>query len=110
MQDKMRPVHPGEILREDVLAPLGMSARQFASVLGVPANRVSQILAAERAVTADTALRIARLLGGTPDFWLRLQVRYDLKMQQTVAGSEIAREVKPLSRKVLAAAGAGLDA
>jgi addiction module HigA family antidote len=110
MQEKMRPVHPGEVLREDVLAPLGMSARQFAATLGVPANRVSQILAGERAVTADTALRLGRLLGSKPDFWLRLQARYDLKTQQGVAGVEIAREVKPLSRKVLAAAGAGLDA
>lgn len=110
MQDKMRPVHPGEILREDVLAPLGMSARQFASALGVPANRISQILAAKRAVTADTALRIARLLGSTPDFWLRLQVRYDLKTQQNVAGAEITRAVRPLSSKVLAAATAGLGA
>ncbi len=64
MQDKMRPVHPGEIFREDVLAPLGMSARQFALAIGVPANRVSQILASDRAVTADTALRIARLRPG----------------------------------------------
>ncbi|HVA28749.1 MAG TPA: HigA family addiction module antitoxin [Candidatus Baltobacteraceae bacterium] len=104
MQDKMRPVHPGEILRDDVLVPLGMSARQFALALGVPANRVSQILASERAVTADTALRIARLLGSTPEFWLRLQTRYDLKMQQDVAGVEIARKVRPLSRKVLTAA------
>ncbi len=68
--DKMRPVHPGEILRDDVLAPLGMSARQFALALGVPANRISQILATERAVTADTALRLGRLLGSKPDFWL----------------------------------------
>ena len=110
MQDKMRPVHPGEILREDVLAPLGMSARQFALALGVPANRVSQILASDRAVTADTALRIARLLGGTPEFWLRLQARYDLKTQQSVAGAKITRQVRPLSRKVLAAACAGIDA
>jgi addiction module HigA family antidote len=110
MQDKMRPVHPGEILREDVLAPLGMSARQFASALGVPANRVSQILASERAVTADTALRLGRLLGSKPEFWLRLQARYDLKTQQGVAGAEIAREVKPFSRKMLVAAGASVDA
>lgn len=109
MRDKMRPVHPGEILREDVLAPLGMSARQFALALGVPANRVSQILASERAITADTALRLGRLLASKPDFWLRLQARYDLKTQEGVASAKIAREVKPLSRKVLAAAGASMN-
>ena len=79
LENKMRPVHPGEILRDDVLAPLGMSARAFAEHLGVPSNRVSQILAGERAVTADTALRIARLLGTTAAYWLALQALYDLK-------------------------------
>jgi antitoxin HigA-1 len=91
----MRPVHPGELLREDVLKPLGMSARQFASLLDVPTNRVTQILNEKRAVTADTALRIARLLGSTPEYWLRLQARYDLRTQEKLVGKEIAKRVRP---------------
>ncbi|MHB8177941.1 MAG: HigA family addiction module antitoxin [Vulcanimicrobiaceae bacterium] len=104
LENKMRPVHPGEILRDDVLAPLGMSARAFAEHLGVPSNRVSQILAGERAVTADTALRIARLLGTTAAYWLALQAQYDLKTQQRENGATITRSVKPLPEKTLVAA------
>lgn len=104
LENKMRPVHPGEILRDDVLAPLGMSARAFAERLGVPSNRVSQILAGERAVSADTALRIARLLGTTAAYWLALQAQYDLKTQQLDNGATITRSVKPLPEKVLVAA------
>ncbi|HVA28258.1 MAG TPA: HigA family addiction module antitoxin [Candidatus Baltobacteraceae bacterium] len=92
----MRPVHPGELLREDVLKPLQMSARQFAALLDVPTNRVTQILNERRAITADTALRIARLLGSTPEYWLRLQVRYDLQTQANLTGKEIARRVRPI--------------
>jgi antitoxin HigA-1 len=92
----MRPVHPGEILREDVVKPLGMSARQFASLLDVPTNRVTQILNERRAITADTALRIARLLGSTPEYWLRLQARYDLQTQAKLTGKEIQKRVRPI--------------
>jgi antitoxin HigA-1 len=92
----MRPVHPGEILREDVLKPLGMSARQFASLLDVPTNRVTQILNERRAITANTALRIARLLGSTPEYWLRLQIRYDLQTQAKLSGKEIQKRVRPI--------------
>jgi antitoxin HigA-1 len=92
----MRPVYPGELLREDVLKPLGMSARQFAALLDVPTNRVTQILNEKRSVTADTALRIARLLGSTPEYWLRLQARYDLRTQEKLVGKEIAKRVRPL--------------
>jgi antitoxin HigA-1 len=83
-------------LREDVLKPLGMSARQFASLLDVPTNRVTQIINERRTITADTALRIARLLGSTPEYWLRLQVRYDLQTQAKLTGKEIQKRIRPI--------------
>ena len=89
------PVHPGEVIGEDILAELGMSSRQLAEQLGVPANRMSEIVRGRRAITADTALRLARWLGGPADFWLDLQKRYDLETAQLVSGGEIERTVTP---------------
>ena len=77
--NKMRPVHPGEILRQDYLAPLGMSANRLAIELRVPVTRISKILNQERAVTPDTAIRLARYFGGDAQTWLNLQAAYDLK-------------------------------
>ena len=74
---RLRP-HPGEILREECLTPLGMSARQLASILGVPANRISDLVRERRAVSADTALRLAQHFGTTAQFWLNLQSSHDL--------------------------------
>ncbi|MFI4985829.1 MAG: HigA family addiction module antitoxin [Alphaproteobacteria bacterium] len=91
----MRPVHPGEILREDVLQELGLSANAFAKALGVPANRVTGILHGKRAVSADTAMRLARYLGSTPEFWLDLQTAYDLRVAEIETGAEIKRAVSP---------------
>ena len=79
-KNRMRPVHPGEILREEYLAPLGLSANALAEALGVPANRVSAIVAGKRAVTADTALRLARAVATSPEFWLNLQTAHDLAL------------------------------
>jgi antitoxin HigA-1 len=98
----MRAIHPGEILREDVLKPLDVSAKKFAEMIGVPPNRVSAIVNEERAITADTALRIARLLGMQPEYWMRLQARYDLQTQQAAAGKEISK-VRPLKDDDVAA-------
>ncbi|MGV1014366.1 MAG: HigA family addiction module antitoxin [Methyloceanibacter sp.] len=78
MAKLLPPVHPGEVLKEEFMAPLALSANKLARVLRVPANRISAIVSGERAVTADTALRLARALGTTPDFWLNLQKQYDL--------------------------------
>jgi addiction module HigA family antidote len=75
----MRPIHPGEVLQEEFLKPLEMSSRRLAESLGVPHNRISAIVAGERDVTADTALRLGRALGTTPEFWLNLQQAYDLR-------------------------------
>ena len=91
----MRPIHPGEILREDVLDELGMSANAFAQALGVPTNRITAILSGRRSVTADTALRLARYLGGDPEFWLTLQQTYDLRRAENASGKEIAATVSP---------------
>jgi addiction module HigA family antidote len=78
----MRPVHPGEILREEFLRPLDMSANALAQAIGVPANRISAILSGERGVTADTALRLARAFGTNPEFWLNLQQAYELRLAE----------------------------
>ncbi|HEX3345283.1 MAG TPA: HigA family addiction module antitoxin [Polyangiaceae bacterium] len=78
----MRPIHPGEILEEEFLKPLGLSSRKLADSLDVPPNRVSSIIAGERVVTADTALRLGRALGTTPQFWLNLQQTYDLRIAE----------------------------
>jgi len=91
-----KPIHPGEILSEDVLAELGMNANQVAEALGVPANRISEILRGRRSITADTALRLGRWLGSSPQFWMNLQRSCDLEVAALEHGDAIAREVKPL--------------
>lgn len=91
----MRPIHPGEILREEFMVPLGLSAYALAAALRVPAPRVNDIVRERRGVTPDTALRLARYFGTTPRFWLNLQVSYDLKVTQRDTGNRIAREVAP---------------
>jgi len=91
----MRPIHPGEILREDVLKELGLSANALAKALGVPANRVTGILHGKRAISADTAIRLARYLGSTAEFWLDLQTAYDLRVAEIERGAEIKRGVSP---------------
>jgi addiction module HigA family antidote len=93
--NKMRPIHPGEVLREEFLDPLGLSAHALAQALRVPAPRVNDIVRERRSVTPDTALRLARHLGTTPQFWLNLQASYDLKIAIREAGRKIAREVEP---------------
>jgi addiction module HigA family antidote len=91
----MRPVHPGEILREDYLVELDMSANALAKALKVPAPRINDIVRERRGVSADTALRLARYFDTTPQFWLNLQTAYDLRMAEAEAGKRIAREVMP---------------
>jgi addiction module HigA family antidote len=81
--NRMRPVHPGEILREDFLAPLAMSVNALANALGVPATRIHEIVKERRGVTADTAARLARYFGGDAASWLNLQAAYDLKVLPT---------------------------
>lgn len=90
----MRPVHPGEILREE-LEELGMSANALAKALAVPANRISAILKGQRGITADTALRLSRYLGTTPQLWLNLQEAFDLRVAEAAMGNDIAARVQP---------------
>ena len=92
----MRPIHPGEILREEFLAPLGMSANALALALRVPAPRINDVVRERRGVTPDTALRLARFFDTTAQFWLNLQTAYDLRQAENDVGSKIAKEVRPL--------------
>ncbi|MCD9005888.1 HigA family addiction module antidote protein [Luteimonas sp. XNQY3] len=91
----MRPIHPGEILREDFLVPLGMSASALATALRVPAPRVNDIVRERRAVTPDTALRLARYFGGDAQSWMHLQVAYDLRLAEIAAAKQIRKEILP---------------
>ena len=90
----MRPVHPGEILRDELQA-LGLSANALSKALGVPVNRITAILHGQRGVTANTALRLARYFGTTPQVWLNLQKTYELRRAEIAVGHRIAAGVKP---------------
>ena len=91
----MRPVHPGEVLREDYLVPLRMSANALAKALNVPAPRINDIVRERRGITADTAMRLARYFGGDARSWLNLQAAYDLRVAEIANAKRIAREVRP---------------
>jgi len=91
--NRMRPVHPGEVLREEFLAPLGMSAHALALELRVPAPWINEIVRQRRSVTPETALRLARYFGTTAQSWLNLQTSYDPKIAERQAGSKIAEEI-----------------
>ena len=93
MGNKMKPVHPGEILRED-LDEIGLSASALAKALGVPANRITSILNEQRSISGDTALRLARYFDTTPEFWMNLQTAYDIRRTMLESGREIERTVK----------------
>ncbi len=95
MPNKIAPVHPGEILREDVLKPLGMSVNRLAISLGVPATRMQEIVNGRRTISPDTALRLARFLGTTAEFWVNLQARYELEVAKDKFSAAIERTVQP---------------
>lgn len=90
-------MHPGEVLREEFLAPLGITMYRLAKDTGMPADRVGRLVKGTRSFTADTALRLARYFGTTPEFWMNLQARYDLEEARDEVGKAIEREVKPQS-------------
>ncbi|MCP1650934.1 HigA family addiction module antitoxin [Pseudomonas sp. LABIM340] len=94
-QNRMRPVHPGEILREEYLAPLEMSANALATALRVPATRIHEIVNERRSITADTALRLARYFGGDAQSWVNLQTAFDLRVAELESGQQIIDEIKP---------------
>jgi antitoxin HigA-1 len=91
---QLSPIHPGEVLLEDFMKPLGLSQYRVAKDIGVPALRISQIVHGRRAITADTALRLARYFGTGAAVWLRLQARYDLEVAAAKTAKRIDREVK----------------
>lgn len=93
---KMKPVHPGEILSEEFLKPLGLSQYRLAKDISVPPRRINEIVLEKRAVSADTALRLSRYFGTTPEFWLNLQTDYDLETASDKLGKRLTVEVKVL--------------
>ncbi len=95
-EERLPPIHPGEVLLEDFMKPLNLSQYRLAQDIGVPALRISQIVNRKRAVTADTALRLARYFGTSANVWMRLQARYDLERAEIELEERIQREVKVL--------------
>ena len=91
----MRPIHPGEILREEFMAPLGLSANALARAIHVTPARVNDIVRGRRGITGDTALRLARYFNTTPQFWLNLHTAFELRQAEIQTGEEIARQVTP---------------
>lgn len=91
----MRPVHPGEVLREDYLVPLNLSANALAKALNIPAPRINDVVRERRGMTADTAMRLARYFGGDARSWLNLQAAYDLRVAEIANAKRVEREVVP---------------
>ena len=97
IKNGMRPVHPGEVLREDFLRPVGMTANALAKALHVPAPRINDIVRERRGVSADTAMRLARYFGGDARSWLNLQAIYDLRLAEIANARKIEREIMPIA-------------
>jgi addiction module HigA family antidote len=91
----LKPVHPGEILLEEFLKPMNLSQNRLALDIGVPPRRINEIVLGKRSITADTALRLGRYFGMSPQFWLGLQMDYDLDIAEEILASRLDREVKP---------------
>jgi len=92
---RLPPIHPGEILSEEFLKPLGMSMNKLADELHVPANRITQIVEGRRSITGETALRLARYFGTSAEFWLGMQKDYDLQVARDEFEAEVKRQVQP---------------
>lgn len=97
MTDKLSPIHPGEVLLEEFIKPMNLSQNRLAIDIGVDARRINEIVLGKRAVTADTALRLSRFFGNSPQFWLGLQSQYDLDVAEDHLGKRLDREVRPLA-------------
>lgn len=95
-QNTLSAVHPGEILAEEFLKPMGLSQNKLALSIRVPAPRISEIVRGKRSMTADTALRLGRFFGMSPQFWMNLQTQYDLAIAMDNSSTEIEKEVQPL--------------
>ena len=105
MTKKLKPVHPGEILREEFMTPLGLTMNRMALDMRVPVTRITDIVNEKRAITADTALRLARYFKNSPAFWMNLQTRYDLEIAEDESAAKIERDVQPLETIVVGAPG-----
>jgi len=97
MTEMIPPVHPGEVLLEDYLIPMEISQNQLAQAMRVPPNRINEIVHGKRTITAETALRLARAIGTSPDFWLNLQTIYDLRVAKETYADIVEREVIPIA-------------
>ena len=97
MTDKLSPTHPGEVLLEEFIKPMNLSQNRLAIDIGVDTRRINEIVLGKRSVTADTALRLARYFGNSPQFWLGLQSQYDLDVTKDALGKRLDREVRPLA-------------
>jgi antitoxin HigA-1 len=100
MARKLKPVHPGEVLRVEFMEPLGLSMNRLALDLHVPVTRIAEIVHERRAITADTALRLGRFFENSPEFWLNLQARHDLEITRDKEQAKVEREVQPLKSAV----------
>src|SRR6202795_3299732 len=96
MTKKLKPVHPGEILREEFMLPLSLSMNRVALDLRVPVTRIADIVNERRGITADTALRLARYFNNSPSFWMNLQTRFDLEVAEDEISDKVERDVRPL--------------
>jgi len=97
-RNKLAPIHPGEILQEEFLAPLAISQYRLAKDISVPPRRINEIVRGLRAISADSALRLARYFGTSDQFWLNLQSRYDLEVEKDRLGNRLRREVRVLNK------------
>ena len=97
MSNKIKPIHPGEILKEEFLVPLGISEYRLAKNMSVSPRRINEIVHGERSVTADTALRLSRYFGVSAEFWLNLQSKFDLELQKDSLAKRIEKEVNIFS-------------
>ena len=95
-ENKLSPVHPGEILLEEFLKPMGLSQNQVSLAMHIPPRRINEIVLGKRRITADTALRLARYFNMSPQFWLGLQMDYDLDIAEDALAEQLEREVRPL--------------
>jgi addiction module HigA family antidote len=95
MKKRLSPVHPGEVLLEEFIKPMNLSQNRLAIDIGVDARRINEIVLGKRAVTADTALRLSRFFGNSPQFWMGLQTQYDLDVAEDHLGKRLEREVRP---------------
>jgi addiction module HigA family antidote len=100
MSKKLKPVHPGEILREEYLKPYGLSMNKLAMDIRVPTTRIGEIVNERRGITSDTALRLARYFNTSPQFWMNLQVKYDLDVAEDKQQADIIRDIRPLKMAV----------